>query len=86
MRQQAGDIFQEKICRPFRFSDSGSFKEESSSCIVCKAEPFSSNREALAWKFRTDEVDVEGTGTFTLVLRQKKDKIASVAVEGNYSA
>lgn len=30
--------------------------------------------------------DVEGTGTFTLVLRQKKDKIASVAVEGNYSA
>ena len=28
----------------------------------------------------------EGVGIFTLVLRQKKDKIASVAVEGNYSA
>lgn len=30
--------------------------------------------------------DVEGTGTFTLVLKQKKDKISSVAVEGNYAA
>ena len=29
---------------------------------------------------------VAGGGIFTLVLRQKKDKIASVAVEGNYSA
>lgn len=29
-----------------------------SSCIVCKSEPFSGNREALAWKSRTDEIDV----------------------------
>lgn len=30
--------------------------------------------------------DVEGTGTFTLVLKQKKDKINSLTVEGNYTA
>lgn len=56
--QHINDIFQEKICRPFRLSDSGNLKEESSSCIVCKSEPFSSNREALAWKACTDEIDV----------------------------
>lgn len=30
--------------------------------------------------------DEEGVGTFTLVIKQKKDKIAQIAVEGGYSA
>ncbi|HML32142.1 membrane-associated protease 1 [Sporomusa sphaeroides] len=30
--------------------------------------------------------DVDGTGTFTLALRQKKDKFANVTVEGGYPA
>ena len=29
--------------------------------------------------------DVEGIGTFTLILKQKKDKMAQVSVEGGYS-
>ena len=41
---------------------------------------------AFVLDYKEEFGDVEGTGTFTLVLRQKKDKIASVAVEGNYSA
>lgn len=38
-----GDIFHKKKWRPFSFSNSGNFKEESASCIVCKSEPLSSN-------------------------------------------
>ena len=30
--------------------------------------------------------DVEGTGTFTLMLKQKKDKLNNVALEGGYPA
>lgn len=30
--------------------------------------------------------DVEGTGTFTLVIKQKKDKINMITVEGGYPA
>ena len=41
---------------------------------------------AFVLDYKEEFGDVEGTGTFTLVLRLKKDKIASVAVEGNYSA
>jgi len=29
--------------------------------------------------------DAEGVGTFTLIIKQKKDKMAQVAVEGGYS-
>ncbi len=29
--------------------------------------------------------DLEGTGTFTLIIKQKKDKMAQVSVEGGYS-
>ena len=29
--------------------------------------------------------DVEGIGTFTLIMKQKKDKMAQVSVEGGYS-
>lgn len=29
--------------------------------------------------------DLEGTGTFTLIMKQKKDKMAQVSVEGGYS-
>ena len=29
--------------------------------------------------------DVEGVGSFTLIIKQKKDKMAQVAVEGGYS-
>ena len=41
---------------------------------------------AFVIKYSEDFDNKEGVGIFTLVLRQKKDKIASVAVEGNYSA
>ena len=47
MRQQTDDIFQKKKCRPFRFSNSGNLKEQSSSCIILKSEPLSRDREAL---------------------------------------
>lgn len=30
--------------------------------------------------------DVEGTGTFTLVIKQKKDKLSGIVVEGGYQA
>ena len=30
--------------------------------------------------------DVEGVGTFTLVVRQKKDKIGTITVNGGYEA
>ena len=32
--------------------------------------------------YKEDYGDVEGTGTFTLVLKQKKDKLANITVEG----
>lgn len=41
---------------------------------------------AFVLDYKEEFGDIEGTGTFTLVLKQKKDKIASVVVEGNYSA
>lgn len=41
---------------------------------------------AFVLDYKEEFGDIEGIGTFTLVLKQKKDKIASVAVEGNYSA
>ena len=41
---------------------------------------------AFVLNYKEEFGDIEGTGTFTLVLKQKKDKIASFAVEGNYSA
>lgn len=36
--------------------------------------------------YREDYGDVEGTGTFTLVIKQKKDKLAGITVEGGYPA
>ena len=36
--------------------------------------------------YKEDYGDVEGTGTFTLVLKQKKDKLANITVEGGYPA
>ncbi|MCM1561491.1 MAG: membrane-associated protease 1, partial [Butyrivibrio sp.] len=41
---------------------------------------------AFVVDYREEYGDVEGTGTFTLTVKQKKDKIGGVAVEGNYSA
>lgn len=41
---------------------------------------------AFVVDYREEYGDVEGTGTFTLTVKQKKDKISGVAVEGNYSA
>ena len=58
MRQQTGDIFQKKKCRPFRFSNSGNLKEQSSSRIILKSKPFSRDREALTRKSRTGKVEV----------------------------
>lgn len=36
--------------------------------------------------YHEDYGDVEGTGTFTLTIKQKKDKIAGITVEGGYPA
>lgn len=36
--------------------------------------------------YKEDYGDTEGTGTFTLVIKQKKDKIANITVEGGYPA
>ena len=36
--------------------------------------------------YKEDYGDVEGTGTITLVLKQKKDKLANITVEGGYPA
>ena len=41
---------------------------------------------AFVVDYKEEYGDVEGTGTFTLMLKQKKDKISGVAVEGNYTA
>ena len=41
---------------------------------------------AFVLDYKEEFGDAAGTGTFTLVLRQKKDKISAVTVEGNYSA
>lgn len=41
---------------------------------------------AFVVDYKEEYADAEGTGTFTLVIKQKKDKIADVAVEGNYAA
>lgn len=36
--------------------------------------------------YKEDYGDAEGTGTFTLVIKQKKDKLANITVEGGYPA
>lgn len=41
---------------------------------------------AFVVDYREDYGDEEGTGTFTLVIKQKKDKINMITVEGGYSA
>mgnify|MGYP007033829821 CR=1 FL=1 len=40
---------------------------------------------AFVVDYREDYGDLEGVGTFTLIMKQKKDKMAQVAVEGGYS-
>lgn len=40
---------------------------------------------AFVVDYKENYGDVEGIGTFTLVLKQKKDKMAQVSVEGGYS-
>ena len=40
---------------------------------------------AFVVDYKEDYGDVEGVGTFTLIIKQKKDKMAQVAVEGGYS-
>ena len=41
---------------------------------------------AFVIDYKEEFGDEEGTGTFTLVLKQKKDKLALVTVEGGYAA
>lgn len=41
---------------------------------------------AFVVDYKEDYGDTDGTGTFTLLLKQKKDKIANVTVEGGYPA
>ncbi len=40
---------------------------------------------AFVVAYQEDYGDAEGVGTFTLIIKQKKDKMAQVAVEGGYS-
>lgn len=40
---------------------------------------------AFVLDYQEDYGDAEGVGTFTLIIKQKKDKMAQVAVEGGYS-
>ena len=47
-------------------------------------DPFDTN--AFVVDYKEDYGDEEGTGTFTLMIKQKKDKISTVTVEGGYSA
>ena len=41
---------------------------------------------AFVIDYKEDFGDVEGTGTFTLVIKQKKDKLDKITIEGGYSA
>ena len=41
---------------------------------------------AFVVDYKEDYGDTEGVGTFTLIIKQKKDKMAQVTVEGGYSA
>ncbi len=41
---------------------------------------------AFVIDYKEDFGDVEGTGTFTLVIKQKKDKLERITIEGGYSA
>lgn len=41
---------------------------------------------AFVIDYKEEYGDVNGTGTFTLVLKQKKDKLVHVTVEGGYPA
>lgn len=41
---------------------------------------------AFVIDYKEDFGDVEGTGTFTLVVKQKKDKLDRITVEGGYAA
>lgn len=41
---------------------------------------------AFVVDYKEEYGDATGTGIFTLVLRQKKDKVADVAIEGGYPA
>lgn len=41
---------------------------------------------AFVVDYKEDYGDEAGTGTFTLMIKQKKDKISTVTVEGGYSA
>lgn len=40
---------------------------------------------AFVVDYREDYGDLEGVGTFTLVFKQKKDKMSKISVEGGYS-
>lgn len=40
---------------------------------------------AFVVDYQEDYGDVEGVGTFTLIIKQKKDKMSQVAVEGGYN-
>jgi len=40
---------------------------------------------AFVVDYREDYGDLEGVGTFTLIMKQKKDKMAQISVDGGYS-
>ena len=41
---------------------------------------------AFVIDYKEEFGDIEGTGTFTLLIKQKKDKLAMITVEGGYPA
>lgn len=40
---------------------------------------------AFVVDYKEDYGDLEGVGTFTLIMKQKKDKMAQISVDGGYS-
>ena len=40
---------------------------------------------AFVVDYKEDYGDLEGVGTFTLIIKQKKDKMAQISVDGGYS-
>lgn len=42
--------------------------------------------QAFVVDYTEDFSDTDGTGTFTIIIKQKKDKIASITIDGGYPA
>lgn len=67
------------------FGESKDFYQDLKAIIACLFhEDFWNEKKKYVILFL--EGDSEGTGTFTLTIKQKKDKLNLITVEGGYSA